>query len=174
LDLDKTPLLLKKVFGEHNVIPEWNVAISKDTLPKNLRYCPRINFAIGPFNIDGNFGYNIEQINKRYFIFESLIRFLRNEGLASSQWRTNVNPSCFCAIEYEDKTSTKHRMGSLVNVGAIGKVGIIVAKNIEVFRSYRRMQNYIEFLQQNKKVGLELNNIIITEKEKFENALRRY
>ena len=47
--------LLENVFGKGNVLQEWDVARnSEDALKKKLQYCPRIDYAVKPLNIDGN------------------------------------------------------------------------------------------------------------------------
>ena len=115
--------------------------------------------------------HNNQAINERYASFQTLIESLKEEGLISSEWAVNANPRCFLAIEYENKTSTKHRLGSLINAGAIGKIGIIVALNSKTYNSYERITNYLEFLQQNKKLNLRLCNFIVLEKSKFERIL---
>lgn len=75
------------------------------------------------------------------------------------------------AIEYENKTSTKHRLGSLINVGAIGKLGIVVAENPKVYRSYDRILKYLDFLQENKKIAATQNNFIVMQQTTFESIL---
>lgn len=171
----ETLFLLESVFGEGNIVAEWDIGKeSEDALQRNVQYCPRIDYAVKPLNIDREIIRNSQAINERFAYFRRLIDTLKEEGLTCSEWTTNENPRCFLAIEYENKTSTKHRLGSLINAGAIGKVGIIVTLNPKTYRSYERILNYLEFLQQNKKLNLRLSNIIILERDKFEHMLLRY
>jgi len=162
------------MFGQGNVIVEWNVAKdSQDALQRGLQYCPRIDFAVKPLNIDGNINHNNSLINETYAIYEGLITEIRHNGLTCSGWDLNENPRCFLAIEYEDKTSTKHRLGSLINAGAIGKVGIIVTLNPKVYASYGRILNYLDFLQLHKKQNKIQSNFVVIEEDRFERILRR-
>lgn len=167
--------LLEGVFGQGNVIKEWDVAKeSRDAFQRKLQYCPRIDFAIKPLNIDSNIIHNSRLINEAYQRYQVLIDALRQCGLTLSRWTTNTNPRCFLAIEYENKTSTKHRLGSLINAGAIGKVGVLVALNVKVHRSYDRILNYLEFLQQNKKLDEIQGNFLVIKRESFEKILQGY
>lgn len=172
---DRTLSILEEAFGKGNVIEEWDVAKeSRDAFQRNLQYCPRIDFAVKPLNIDRNINYNNRLINQAYEEHRVLIDTLKQKGLTLSRWTTNANPRCFLAIEYENKTNTKHRLGSLINAGAIGKVGILVALNAKVYRSYDRILNYLEFLQQNKKLNEIQGNFIVIKRRSFEKNLRRY
>jgi len=164
--------LLESVFGRGNVIEEWDIAKdSQDALQRGLQYCPRIDFAIRPLNIDRNFSNNLTLINQAYGEYRPLLNELAERGLRCSRSSTNENPRCFLAIEHENKTSTKHRLGSLINVGAIGKFGIIVAENLKVYRSYNRILRYLEFLQENRKLAEIQNNFAVIEKVEFESVL---
>ena len=172
---DSTLSLLENVFGNGSVIPEWDIAKnSQDALRKGLQYCPRIDFAIKPLNIDRNIARNSFLINQAYEKNHDLIDELKKNGLTSPQWTENANPRCFLAIECENKTSTKHRLGSLINASAIGKVGILVALNPKVYRSYDRILSYLEFLQQNKKQNEMQNNFLVIQWENFEAILKEY
>jgi hypothetical protein len=159
--------LLNRVFGQSNVLPEWDVARdSQDALQRPLHYCPRIDYAIKPLNIDRNFDRNTAIINASYERYESLIEELRNNALENYFQTENKNPRCFLAIEYENRTSTKHRLGSLINAGSIGKLGIVVTLNDATFRSYDRILQYLDFVNSNK-------NIVLSQSD-FEDVLRQY
>jgi hypothetical protein len=167
--------MLEEVFGKENVISEWDVAKnSRDALQRGLQYCPRIDFAIKPLNIDRRIEKNQRSINHAYRHFENLIHAFKRNSHAFGQWALNENPRCFLAIEYENRTTTKHRLGSLINAGAIGKVGIVVAMNTKVYRSYERILKYLEFLQQQRKMNVLRNNYVVIERDRFETVLREY
>lgn len=152
-------------------MPEWDVARnSQDAYRKKLLYCPRIDYAIKPLNINTNTEHNNRLISDACAKYQSLLDELIRSGLRCDSWTLNENPRCFLAIEYEHKTSTKHRVGSLVNAGTIGKIGIIVAQSDKVYRSYSRILNYVDFLQLNKKMNMQTNFLAIR-KEKFEEIL---
>jgi hypothetical protein len=166
---------LKRIFGENNVIREWNVAKnSMDQLTREL-YCPRVDFAVGPFNIDLNLEYNNSLINSAYESFGDLLQRLK---LASDpmneQFSANQNPRCFLVIELENKTSRKHRLGSLYNASAIGKIGVVVAKNAQVYSSLVKIRKYFEFLKNVWKSPYAPKNIMILTEFDFLRVLRKY
>lgn len=55
---------LDRIFGNNNVVPEWSIAKnSKDIVTRNL-YCPRVDFAVDPFNITSDRTRNNDVINR--------------------------------------------------------------------------------------------------------------
>ena len=169
----ETLSLLEGFFGEENVIKEWEVAKeSQDALQKGLQYCPRIDFAIKPLNTDRNLDENRHLIMRTYRKYNQFFRWLMQIGTSNHEWRVNRNPRCFLAIECENKTSTKHRLGSLINACAIGNVGLVVTLNNKTYCSYERIVKYMEFLDFNEKLDLHPKNYIILKRNKFEALLR--
>ena len=168
--------LLSNVFGEENVIKEWDVADqSEDALQRGIQYCPRIDFAIKPLNIDNsNILGNREAIIERYYSIENFFNILRMAGISNRNWTLNRNPRCFLAIEYENKTTTKHRFGSLLNACAIGCVGIVVTLNDRAYFSYDRIVNYMDFIDVNDKLRIHPTNYIIVTRNIFEGLLRAF
>jgi len=101
---------LKQLFGNENVIQEWDVAKnSQDAYTREL-YCPRVDFAVGPFNIDANIDYNNMLIERAYQKYRRLLELLKSRSDSEDKTlEPNENPRCFLVIEVEDKSSRKHR-----------------------------------------------------------------
>jgi hypothetical protein len=165
---------LEQIFGRHNVIKEWDVAKnSQDAFTREL-YCPRVDYAIGPFNIDACIINNNRSINEACEKHGELLqRFKSVSDKADRILETNRNPRCFLAIELEDQTSRKHRLGSLINASAIGKIGIIVASNDSVFSSFVKIRNYLDFLLDVWKTRYAPKNVLILREGDFLEALKR-
>jgi hypothetical protein len=163
---------LKRVFGDKNVIKEWDVAKnSKDAYTREL-YCPRVDFAVGPFNIDTNIDYNNRLIEESYQKYRELLELLESKSdIKDSALEPNKNPRCFIVIEVENKNSRKHRLGSLVNASALGKIGIIVASSDRVFTSFVKIRKYLAFLNQAQKIEIFPKNVMIITKENFMKSL---
>ncbi len=131
---------LERVFRHIEV--EWRAnkvfpnTIKPDDL-KNISYCPRADFAIGPFNNDldsVNQRSNITGIGNMSSRFRRLIDEMQARDLQCEEqwWEENIieadleekhrlarfvfnrdsnkNPRCFMAIEVEKRTGQKHRM----------------------------------------------------------------
>jgi len=164
---------LKQLFGNENVIQEWDVAKnSQDAYTREL-YCPRVDFAVGPFNIDANIDYNNMLIERAYQKYRRLLELLKSRSDSEDKTlEPNENPRCFLVIEVEDKSSRKHRLGSIVNASALGKIGIIVASNQRVFESLVKIRKYLEFLERVRKTRSAPENIIIITRENFRKILR--
>ena len=72
--------LLSRIFGEDNVRKEWDVAKnSRDDFTREL-YCPRLDIAVGPFNIDGNVNWNKKEMERIVHIRKSFIKKLLNHS----------------------------------------------------------------------------------------------
>lgn len=164
---------LKRIFGNDNVKKEWDVAKnSRDAYTREL-YCPRVDFAVGPFNIDANIAYNNRLINELYYKHEEILERLKSRSDSNDRaLETNENPRCFLALELEARTSRKHRLGSLINASAIGKIGIIVAVDDSVFESLVKIRRYLEFLQRVWKTRNAPKNVIIITEDNFLKTLK--
>jgi hypothetical protein len=153
---------LKQLFGENNVISEWNVAkLSRDDLTRRL-YCPRVDIAVGPFNIDRNLEPNNLSISEAYTSNLALIEAIKGRSdVRNRTLELNQNPRCFIAIEIENRTGPKHRIGSMVNASAIGKIGIMTASNRTVLNDLAKIREYLEFLETVGKSKYNPTNVMI-------------
>lgn len=192
------------VFGESNVLYEWNVGQnSRDYLQYLRQYCPRVDFAVKPLNIsddDGEISIANGMINDACAFYKRLIDSLRskdeelerafNLSEASDAERLrleriffafepNENPRCFLVIEKEKETEQKPVLGSIVNASALGKIGIMVADDSDNDKrsQYRRLikiRKYLRFTTIVKKTGKVANNSIVLPKEEFLHILRNH
>jgi len=160
--------LLRQLFGSENVVPEWDVAKnSRDAYSREL-YSPRVDVAVGPFNIDANIDYNNNRIQETYEKYKRFFQLIRsNSDRPNTDLVPNQNPRCFLVIEVESKNSRKHRLGSMVNASALGKIGVIVALNEKVFNSLVKIRKYLEYLERVQKPGRAPANILVITMEDF-------
>lgn len=163
----------KNIFGENNVKKEWNVAKnSRDNFTREL-YCPRLDIAVGPFNIDGNVYHNNERIRGAVIVKKNFLALLfqysenRTNNLDKFLSNRNVNPRCFLAIEIENSGSSKHMLGNIANVSIIGSVGVVVPFNDEKLSLCKRIEKYVMFATKVGKIEAVFKNILIVSKENF-------
>jgi hypothetical protein len=132
---------LKANFPE--VQGEWSVA--RDATdgfrdPAIPRYAPRLDIAIGPFNITAEAGTNTDAI--RQASRNALISGIRSEVLVE-----NSNPRCLLAIEIEFSGSSKHILGGITNASMMGLIGIVIGSNDNI-QKIRRIHEYVKWLRQ--------------------------
>ena len=155
-------------------------------------YQPIVDIAVGPFAI-GNIQY-IDEYDAMVFNLRRLVNkwvsiFISNwqAVIGDHYWvlppRTpysyedfigsgaNRNARCFIAVEIENETSRKHLMGSIVNVGALGRIGILVAWQDKVLRAAIRMRQYFDYLQKAEKRTFNMSGVIILTSEQFAASL---
>jgi hypothetical protein len=196
-DKKKIHNLLNQIFGEENVIPEWDVAKNSTDAYKRDLYCPRVDFAVGPFNINANVNQNQRLINRMYYRYEAFIEQLKSKSdkrfkeltldqnisrrqkvyvslLPARESALNENPRCFLVVEIENKTSRKHRLGSLVNASILGKVGIIIAWTPKVFQSFIKILKYLDYAHEVGKQKRTINNVLVVEKDDFYEICNEY
>jgi len=168
---------LSKIFGEGNVKKEWDVATdSQDAYTRKL-YCPRLDIAVGPFNIDGNVDENNDRIKEAVDSNKDFIdNVLRLPGLSpgdvdSFLRQENKNPRCFLAIEIEKSGSRKHMVGNIVNASILGAFGIIIPFDDKALSAYRKIDAYLNFAAKVGKTREIFKNVLIINKEKFLEAI---
>lgn len=166
---------LKKFFGEATVKSEWDVIKdSQDDYDRKHIYGPRVDFAIGPFNI--NRQDKDEQINEIHKKFTNISGFIAKSKLKSEfklEFNYNRNPRCLMAIEVEsDNTSYKHRLGSLFNVSFLGKVGIAVGNNPDATNALLRLYRYVQRARTLEKIPTAPTNVIILRLDELNDILK--
>lgn len=164
---------LRTIFGENNVNKEWDVAKDgRDDFTREL-YCPRLDIAVGPFNVDRNVTYNNMEIERTVCAHRNFIsRMLRY----SERWAGNIdeflrnrneNPRCFLAIEIENSGSSKHMLGNIANVSIIGSIGVIIPFNDRKLSLCKRIKKYVAFATDVGKIETIFKNVLIINKENF-------
>jgi len=77
----------------------------------------------------------------------------------------NRNARCFIAVEVESKsTPRKHKLGSIVNAAALGRIGIVVGLDDDTVRALIRILGYLKFLASVDKPTFNANNTFIISK----------
>ncbi len=171
--------LLIRCFPQVQVEKEWDAAKnSADSYGRTL-YCPRLDIAVGPFNIDGNIEKNNLNINRSLAANGNFVQALlnaseipvsKNEYLQS----LNENPRCFLAIEIEKSGSRKHMLGDVVNASILGKIGLVIPMTESKRRGFLGIKKFIEFAMAVKKLKANLGqNVLIIRSERFLDVLNR-
>jgi hypothetical protein len=170
---DKISKLLSKILGEISVAKEWDVAKnSQDEFTRSL-YCPRIDIAVGPFNVTRDVENNIEAINKVHGQFHSFIEGLKGiSGIQLEEY--NENPRCLLAIEIEKRGTRKHMLGDIINASSIGKIGIIIPWDDEAFNAFERIKKYLDFIKTVKKTSYGPKNLLIIPKTQLKTFLENF
>jgi len=200
---------LIRIFGIGMVDAEWSIC--KDATDdirgregERERYCPEIDFVVGPFNTSRDSQDNRrmnEQYDELYRLHSGLLENLldwdrRLEAIEVSnlsrdertsleildierEEKKNKNPRCFLAIEIEKTTGPKHVLGGIVNASSLGKIGIVITPE-EKYRSTMRIRRYLRFLVAVRKTGstpasISLGkNTIVLPRAKFLEILKQY
>lgn len=184
---------LKTIFrDEHNrplVKPQWRPFAGQG----RAIYQPAVDVAVGPFAVIAQYGDIYDQMvdDNSNLIKEWVGLFRQNWGTCLGQhyWVTqpdslsnhiafhsdsgkaNTNARCFIALEFENENSRKHLMGSIVNAGALGRIGILVAEQEEVLRAAIRMRAYFDYLKSKGKRTFNMSGVIVITSKQFEDSL---
>ena len=138
-------------------------------------YTPITDIAVGPFAIE-------ERLISRYNDLEAgvseLIRDLESFFRAcfnrysdrypailpysTTNYAGNENARCFIAVEIESKnTSRKHKLGSILNAAALGRIGIVVGLDDNTVQALIRILGYLKFLASVEKPTFKADNTFI-------------
>jgi len=169
---------LKVMFGENNVKKEWDVAKdSQDDYTREL-YSPRLDIAVGPFNINRDLYVNNDDIDESIRTHRNFLKRLWHDSeLRIGSFNDfirgkNKNPRCLLATEIENSGSSKHMLGNIANVSIIGSIGIVVPFNSVKLSLCKRIKKYVTFATKVNKISNVFKNILIIDKEKFLQNIR--
>jgi hypothetical protein len=153
------------------------------------KYGPRVDIAIGPFNVEG-IPENLTSHYNRLVRQEPINRFLQKaykfhiQNLDTTIYdevihpgfleviERNQNARCLIAIEIENLNSRKHIMGSIVNAASLGRIGIGVGFNPRAMKSFLRIINYLSFLKNVEKNGYDTVNFLVLTIDQMEALLK--
>ncbi|MCK5510347.1 hypothetical protein KAI65_02275 [Candidatus Parcubacteria bacterium] len=159
---NKIEKLLIKHFSE--IKTEWAVSRkSTDSFRLKSNYAPRLDIAIGPFNVGNHITtFDIEREYDKSP--QKLKEYITNKNL-----KTNNNPRCTLAVEVVFSGSSKHILGDITNASVMGLYGFVVA-NDKMYKKIQRIFNYTQLIKSLDKVPNNLfNNVSFLNISDFEN-----
>jgi hypothetical protein len=166
------------LFPQGSIKKEWDAAKnSQDDFDRNEFYAPRVDIAIGPFNIDRQIEINnrrfstliqdnLEFLHKLYDI-SHLGENLEYISFDSYLQTLNKNPRCFIALEIENTKAAKRALGDIVNASAMGKIGIVIPVGQDKYEMFIKIKKYFHYLEQVGKLEGNFRNLLIIEASKF-------
>ncbi|MEP1782114.1 hypothetical protein [Reichenbachiella sp.] len=173
---------LASALGGLEVISEW-ISFRGD----RTQYSPRVDIAVGPFNIGPGPNISHEYDNilntnvaaRRFLETAFGLHNTNMETLApelafrdfDELIRINENSRCFLSIEIENKNSKKHIMGSVVNACSLGRIGIGVAFSESTLRAFARIMNYLNFLESVGKNTYRTTNFLLLSTEQLDHLI---
>ena len=165
---------LDKIYGEVKI--QWYPFIGDG---RNI-YSPAIDVAVGPFATENKiFGEEYSKLfEKSKNFIEKLIQ-KHNQNVEAQEDRVsfqsifhfNYNARCLIAIEIEKTGSRKHCIGDLVNVSALGRVGLLIAWNPKMLKVFLRQRVYLQYLDRVGKNSFKVDNVLVLTKEQFDECL---
>ncbi|MDF0579232.1 hypothetical protein [Bradyrhizobium yuanmingense] len=119
---------LAALFPAELVKSEWSVrSDATDEVFGRGFYAPRLDLAVGPFNVTREYkDADLESIDR--YGRHPLLRILRDEVARQNNgsFYHNRNPRCLLAIELEYETNAKHVLGGITNASLLGFIGVVV------------------------------------------------
>lgn len=159
----------KKIFGEDDVFTRRRTATnSGDDFNSSTMYNPELDIWVGPDNINKNIESDNRKINEvlvSHNVFLNAINDIADKKYNSEF--LNKNPRFFLAIEVAGSGSKKHLLGEMFNASILGKIGIVIAANDKILRTYLRHAEYINFAHDVEKTKVHFNNLMIIDGEKL-------
>jgi len=167
--------LLQRHYPREHVETQWYPFKGEE---RNM-YWPVVDIAVGPFAMRERLGHlytelmlhtralierliefhnrNVEELGER-MDFETLLEF-------------NENARCLFCIEIEESGSRKHCLGNLVNASALGRIGLLVARNRRTLNIFVRERAYLKFLEDVGKNTFKTANALVVTEEQFDEWL---
>ena len=170
---------LSLIYPANDIETEW-YSIKGN---KNI-YSPRVDLAVGPFATERRYEDEYDDLMKKSRIFVESLITKHNENLRSfgselednsfeKLFDFNKNARCLLCIEIENEVSRKHLIGALVNVSALGRIGILIPWTPEKLKAFIKLRNYLKLLKEVGKNTFKTDNVLILTKEQFDDCLTK-
>jgi hypothetical protein len=124
------------------------------------RYAPRVDIAVGPFNITR--GRN-SKIPKTPIVPDKLRALFKDLD-------PNKNPRCLLAIEVIYSGSSKHVLGDILNASALGLYGLVIGLDTQMPK-IRRIHEYLKTLADLEKIPWLFQNVVAISTAEFDDLL---
>lgn len=165
---------LRSVFAE--VETQWRPFLHHG----HQMYSPAIDIAVGPFATEQRYEARYTELlqESRAFIERLIAAHNRNvedldeRASFESIAHFNENARCFLGIEIEKTGSKKHCLGDLVNASALGRIGLLVAWNDDMLRTFLRQRAYLRYLADAGKNTFKTDNALVLTTTQFDDCLR--
>ncbi len=117
-------------------------------------YSPEIDLAVGPYTIGQSCQEEYDQLLDKSREFVQSLIVMHNQNVEGEEETTeferlsrfNDNARCFLSMEVERTGSRKHCIGDLVNASALGRIGVIVAREDRTLKTVLRQREYLNYL----------------------------
>jgi len=140
---------------------EWPIArYATDALrPDVRRYAPRVDIAIGPFNMTTR-GCDPAIVDAADDLPRPFIELFRDLP-------PNPNPRCLLAVEVVFSGSSKHIMGDMLNAAALGFYGLVVGAE-PMMPKINRIAQYVAVLARLEKLPVMFRNLVTVSTTEFD------
>jgi len=169
-------MYLGRIFDGRRVCRQFSIDTNaSDVFTSDAGYLPRLDLAIGPYNVTTDRERNAENIMaaaNNSFIRE-IITIAADQN---SQFIENKNPRCLLSIEIEFSGSSKLIMGDFTNAGMMGHVGLIIGPSEgDMMKRIICVQDYVKTLRNLDKAPPTLfMNVACLDGHKFLQILQRF
>lgn len=165
--------LLAAKFDPRLIKLEWGIGLdATDAFDDAESYIPRLDLAVGPFNLNPNARENTETI-RRAAQSELVEKIIREAQEQNGHFAANANPRCLLAIEIEFSTSSKHILGGFTNASMMGHVGVLIAPP-EKYSKIQRIGRYTQNLKTVRKAPIDFfSNVACFTTEEFIDLLNQ-
>jgi hypothetical protein len=141
--------ILAKTFGKDNVHSEFSIGTNAtDVFAGTKRYLPRLDIAVGPFNVSTKRAENTRMIESaaNHELIHKIIKLAASQN--RGRFAANQNPRCLLAIEIEFSGSSKLIVGDFTNASMMGLVGLVVGPARQNYmRKILQVSEYVRTLR---------------------------
>jgi len=162
--------LLEQVFSQGDVCSEFSIGTgATDVFAGAKRYLPRLDLAVGPFNVSTERDVNSRLIRAKrdHPLIKKIIFQARQQN--AGEFHENANPRCLLAVEIEFSGSPKLILGDFTNASMMGLVGLVIGPSSgKYMKRILRVAEYVRTLRKLEKAPEHLfTNVACMDENEF-------
>lgn len=150
-------IMLQKALPGLDATMEFSIGKgASDKFAENKDYLPRLDIAVGPYNITSDREENCHKIREAYENYPIIQKLRDIAGQQNGGCRYNRNPRCLLAVEIEFTGSSKQILGDFTNASMMGFVGLVIGPDTDYMNRIKGVANYVRTLRMLEKAPEEL------------------